>query len=208
MTAAMRVSGEHAELEWAAAGNALDGAASGDLHLVLPGSPRSILCVMDGLGHGADARRAARECALILEAHRDEALLDLVRHCNEGLRATRGVAMTLGLLDTARRELEWVAVGNVEGLVLRRSSPRNRTHAAVVQRGGVVGYRLPPLKVSRVELAPGDVIVLATDGIKSGFHESLDLRHAARELADEIVAAHGKTSDDSLALVVRYRGAS
>jgi phosphoserine phosphatase RsbX len=205
---ALRAGGEHAELEWASSGNALDGATSGDLQLVLPGSPRSIVCVMDGLGHGADAGRAAHECALILEAHRGEALLDLVRHCNEGLRATRGVAMTLGLLDAARSELEWVAIGNVEGLVLRRGPARNRTHAAVVQRGGVVGYRLPPLKVSQVELAPGDVIVLASDGIKSGFHESLDLRHGVRELADEILAAHGKTTDDALALVVRYRGAS
>jgi negative regulator of sigma-B (phosphoserine phosphatase) len=199
-------SGERAELEWAAAGRALDGATSGDLHLVLPGAPRSLLCVMDGLGHGGDARRAALECALILETHGAEELLDLVRYCHEGLRATRGVAMTLALLDTATTVLDWVCVGNVEGLVLRPGSPRRGTYAAVVQRGGVVGYQLPPLKVSHVALAPGDVIVLATDGIRGGFHESLDLAASAPELADDIVRRYAKTSDDALALVVRYRG--
>jgi negative regulator of sigma-B (phosphoserine phosphatase) len=194
------------ELEWAVAGSALDGDASGDLHLVLPGSPRSLLCVMDGLGHGIDAQRAARECAHILEANPGATLLELVRQCNDGLRATRGVAMTLGLLDAVQGELEWVAIGNVEGLVLRPGLGQGRSHAAVVQRGGVVGYRLPPLKVSQVTLAPGDLIVFATDGIKSGFHESLDLHAPAREIADDIFRRFAKTSDDALALVVRYRG--
>jgi phosphoserine phosphatase RsbX len=201
-----RQDGEVAELEWASTGSALEGDASGDLHLVLPGSPRSLLCVMDGLGHGIDAQRAARECAHILEAHRGAALLELVQHCNEGLRATRGVAMTLALLDAARAELEWVSIGNVEGLVLRPGLGQRGSHAAVVQRGGVVGYRLPPLKVSLVALAPGDVIVFATDGIKSGFHESLALCDPAQEIADDIYQRFAKMSDDALALVVRFRG--
>jgi serine phosphatase RsbU (regulator of sigma subunit) len=206
MTSGEHIRDEGAALEWAAAGKALDGTTSGDLHLVLPGSPRSLVAVMDGLGHGPDAQRAASECALILEAHRGEPLLDLVHHCNEGLRGTRGVALTLALLEAERATLEWVSIGNVEGLVLRRGQPRKLTYAAVVQRGGVVGYRLPPLKVSRVDLAPGDVIVLATDGIKSGFHESLELGQSARDLADDIVMRYAKGSDDALALVARYYG--
>jgi negative regulator of sigma-B (phosphoserine phosphatase) len=206
MTDDGRPRGERPELEWAAAGSALDGTTSGDLHLVLPGSPHWLLCVMDGLGHGVDAQRASKECALILETHRDEPLLDLVRYCHEGLRSTRGVAMTLGLLDAERAQLDWVSIGNVEGLVLRTGRPRNTAYAAVVQRGGVVGYRLPPLKVSHVALAVGDVIVLATDGIKGGFHELIDLDSSAQEIADAISSRHGKTSDDALALVLRYRG--
>jgi phosphoserine phosphatase RsbX len=194
------------EIEWATAGSALDGTASGDLHLVLPGSPLSLLCVMDGLGHGIDAQRAAIECAHILEAHRHATLLELVQRCNEGLRTTRGVAMTLALLDAARAELQWVSIGNVEGLVLRPGFGPGRSYAAVVQRGGVVGYRLPPLKVSHVTLAPGDLIVFATDGIKSGFHESLDLCAPVGEIADDVCQRFAKTSDDALALVVRYRG--
>jgi hypothetical protein len=80
-------------------------------------------------------------------------------------------------------------------------------HDAVVLRGGVVGYRLPPLKVSSVALAPRDWIVLATDGIKSGFSAALDLSLGPRELADDIVLRFAKGSDDALVLVVRCLGA-
>jgi serine/threonine protein phosphatase PrpC len=197
---------EPAALDWAVTASALDGDTSGDLHLIIPGHSQSLVCVMDGLGHGHDARLASRECAEILKAHRGAPLLELVQHAHEGLRGTRGVAMTLALIDPVSGQLEWVAVGNVEGLVLRQGLPRGAMHDAVVLRGGVVGYRLPPLKVSRVALAPNDLLVFASDGIKSGFSAGLDLSLGVQELADDIARRFTKGSDDALVLVVRYLG--
>lgn len=205
MTNANELTSAPSRLEWGVAQCALDGLESGDLHLVIPGTPQSLLCVMDGLGHGPDARRAADECANILRAHRGAPLLDLVQHAHEGLRATRGVAMTLALVDESTGQLEWVAIGNVEGVVLRGGLPRGKMHDAVIQRGGVVGYRLPPLKVSQVELRAGDVIVLASDGIKSGFSEGLDITPSVQQIADDIFSRFGKKSDDALVMVARYR---
>ena len=188
------------------ASTALDGHVSGDLHLVLPGAPRSLLCVMDGLGHGPEAREAADECAAVLRLHANAAPLDLVQYCHEGLRSTRGVAMTLATLDMSSGELAWVAIGNVEGMVLRPGQPRGSHHGAVIQRGGVVGYRLPPLKLSQVWLEPGDVIVMATDGIRSGFVSSVDVTVEPQPLAEDIVRRFSKGTDDALALVARYDG--
>ena len=192
-------------LEWGAAGAALDGQASGDHYLVLPDAERPLVCMMDGLGHGVDARRASLDCASILEAHSGAALIDLVGYCHEGLRGTRGVAMTLLQIDRERDLLEWVAVGNVEGLVLREGLARGATFSAVVQRGGVVGYRLPPLKATHVNLQAGDLLVLATDGIQSGFADSVDQRLAPQELADTLLSRFARPSDDRLVLVLRYR---
>ena len=191
-------------LTFGVASTALDGHASGDLHLVLPGAARSLLCVMDGLGHGPDARQAAEECAEVLCMHPSEPVLDLVQYCHEGLRSTRGVAMTLASLDMGSGELAWVAVGNVEGMVLRPGQPPGTHHGAVIQRGGVVGYRLPPLKLSTVPLEPGDVIVMATDGIRGGFSSSLDAALEPQKLAEDIVRCFSKGTDDALALVARY----
>lgn len=195
-------------LEWGVAGAALDGEASGDHYLILPDARRALICMMDGLGHGVDARRASLDCASVLEAHSEAPLLDLVGYCHEGLRGTRGVAMTLLQIDCERDLLEWVAVGNVEGLVLREGLARGATFSAVVQRGGVVGYRLPPLKVSHVNLQAGDLLVLATDGIHSGFADGVDQRQAVQELADTILSRFARASDDQLVLVLRYRKGS
>ena len=48
--------------------------------------------------------------------------------------------------------------------------------------------------------------VLATDGIKSGFSDTLELTLGVQDLADDIVRRFGKTSDDALVLVARYLG--
>jgi len=192
-------------IEWGVASSAVDG-ESGDLHCVIPGSACSIICAIDGLGHGPEAALAARECAAIVRAHSSDPLEELVRRCHDGLRDTRGVALTLGRVDAQSEQLSWLAVGNVDGLVLRRGLVRGPTLDAVLQRGGVVGYRLPGLKVSAVALAPNDLIVLATDGIRSGFVNSLDPTLGVQELADQICSRFARGSDDALALVVRYLG--
>ena len=51
---------------------------------------------------------------------------------------------------------------------------------------------------------PGDVMVLATDGIDSGFARAIAQGGAAQDVADRILAEHGKASDDALVVVVRY----
>ena len=192
-------------IEWAVASSAIDG-ESGDLHCVVPGPVCSVICAIDGLGHGPDAAIAARECAAIVREHAGDTLAELVQSCHEGLRATRGAALTVGRIDARRSLLSWVAVGNVEGLVLRRGLVRGLTLDAVLPRGGVVGYRLPGLKISEVSLAPNDLIVLATDGIKSGFANALNPGLSVQELADQICSRSSRGTDDALALVVRYLG--
>jgi negative regulator of sigma-B (phosphoserine phosphatase) len=197
-------SAEAPRIEWAVASAALDGQASGDLHVVCHDEHRSLLGVIDGLGHGPEARRAARECAATLETFADAPLLNLVGYCHEALRGTRGVALTLCRVERARGDLEWLSIGNVEGLVLREGSPRKRAHAAVLQRGGVLGYRLPPLESRHVALADGDLIVLATDGIEAGFAAAVDPLLDVQVLADFVLGNYARTSDDRLVLVARY----
>jgi phosphoserine phosphatase RsbX len=195
-------------LSWAVASTPLEDGASGDLHVVLHSDTHTLLCVIDGLGHGPNAKHAAVECASILRAHAGCAILDLFRCCHAGLRETRGVVMTAALIDESTGLLDWAGVGNVEGVVWRPSGMRGNICASVVARGGVVGFRLPPLKSSQVALAPGDIIVLVTDGVHSDFTNGIDARWSADELANELLRNFSKTTDDALVLVASYGGAA
>ena len=47
-------------------------------------------------------------------------------------------------------------------------------------------------------------MVLATDGIESGFAEAITAGGAAQEIADRILARHARAADDALVVVVRY----
>ena len=51
------------------------------------------------------------------------------------------------------------------------------------------------------------MIVLATDGIASGFAQDIAVGGTAQQIADRILDAHGRAADDALVVVVRYRAA-
>ena len=53
---------------------------------------------------------------------------------------------------------------------------------------------------------PGDVLVLATDGIQAVFADSLDISGSAQAITERILAAHRRPTDDALVVAVRYLG--
>ena len=194
-------------LEWGWAGAALDGGESGDLHVIVPLPDGALLAVIDGLGHGPEAAHAASEAASILKAHAALSVDELVARCHEALRKTRGAVMSLVALDARSAKIDWVGVGNVEGLLFHTDALGRRTHEAISTRGGVLGYRLPPLHVRTVPIYPRDVLVLASDGIRAEFSAEIEPEWPPQAIADWVLGRYGRASDDALVLVARYLGA-
>jgi serine phosphatase RsbU (regulator of sigma subunit) len=191
-------------VDWGVASVALDGdPVSGDLHVVAEFEGGALIGAIDGLGHGQEAAVAARESANLLQAHAAESLELLVRQCHDALRKTRGAVMTLASFDRRGDCMTWLGVGNVDGVLVR--ADRLARHA-VSTRGGVVGYKLPPLRVDSLSVEVGDTLILATDGVRGGFADDAEIFRDPRDLARSIVGRYGKGSDDALVLVARYRG--
>lgn len=190
-------------VEWGIAGRPLDGyEPSGDLHVAVPYDGGILMGVIDGLGHGVEAAVASREAAHVCEIHAGRAnLLDLMTLCHGALKHTRGAVLSLAAIDLAAGSLEWVGIGNVEGILLR--GPPARGKESLLLRGGVVGYKYTPPRASVVPVHIGDILILATDGIAGAFVSTDPGALSAQELADHILACHGKSTDDALVLVVR-----
>jgi phosphoserine phosphatase RsbX len=201
---------ERSLIEWASAGAALgdDTDASGDLSLIARFPAGALVAVIDGLGHGLEAASAARQTARILEASARDSVTELVHRCHEGLRQTRGVVMSLASFNAVNSSMTWIGVGNVDALLLRADPFASRPRESINARGGIVGYQLPPLRAAAVSVWPGDTMIMATDGIRSGFTSVLSGEMAPREMADSIMGQYCKGSDDALVLVVRYTGAT
>jgi negative regulator of sigma-B (phosphoserine phosphatase) len=193
-------------IEWSAAGSALDGVQSGDMHLVLPFADGALLAVMDGLGHGPAAALAARTAADVLEENADEPLPELLQRCHEGLRKTRGVVMSLASFRSSDSSMSWVGVGNVEGVLIRWHSTPQFRDEALATRGGVIGYKLPPVRTRVIPVSVGDTLILTTDGIRNGFAADMIMENSPQDIAKSILARHAKGSDDALVLVARYLG--
>jgi surface antigen len=176
--------------------------------------------VADGLGHGPEAAVAARAAALVCEAHAESTLTELMTLCHEALRRTRGAALSLASFDPAAGVIDWVGVGNVEGVLIRASTAADTQdpHLTVGNgkvayesfrlHGGVVGYQIPTLRPSTFAIRGGDVVIIATDGISSGFCRTAPGTLGCQELADMILSGYNRLSDDALVLVIRYHGQS
>jgi len=188
------------------AGMPLAEGPSGDLPVVISGAKRAIVAVIDGLGHGSEAALAAQVAAEIVSTHAAATVAELCVSCHEGLRKTRGVVMTIASFELGSSVLEWCGVGNVDAVLFHLDPAAPRAREALATRGGVLGHRLPPLKVGSQPLWPGDLLVLASDGIRSGFSEHVQPTADPQTIADQLLETCGKSTDDALVLAARYNG--
>jgi negative regulator of sigma-B (phosphoserine phosphatase) len=194
-----------ARLELGIAERALPGERrSGDRAVLAAYDGGALVAAIDGLGHGADAADAADRAAEVMTAQPDEEPGRMLQACHRALRRTRGAVMTIAWFDLIDGSLSWTGVGNVEGRLVHAAAGPNAPTEGALTKGGVVGYNLPSIRVTGTDLEEGDVMVLATDGIDSGFARAILAGGSAQEIADRILAAHGKESDDALVVVVRY----
>jgi phosphoserine phosphatase RsbX len=192
-------------IEWARSGRALPGeVTSGDLGVVLPFEGGVLVGVIDGLGHGREACKAAAAAERALTREPSAPLTELFERCHEELRETRGVVMSIATFD-GTGTMQWLGVGNVEAILVRAGSDASE---AIPSRGGTVGYLLPKLLTTTILVTHGDTLVLATDGIRHGFKQEVRTSRTPQEIADEILANWRRETDDCCVIVARYVGGS
>jgi hypothetical protein len=192
-------------IEWASARMVAPGHSdSGDECCVRTLDQRTMIAVLDGLGHGPDAASAARRGVHLLEQSRAHDVETLVRECHNGLRGSRGVVMSLAMFDSRERTMTWIGIGNVRGSLW---SPHSTTWKSLLLRGGVVGDTLPLLQASVVPMDEGDTLAFTTDGVGTEIDDHL-LKGSSLQVTAERILARGRTGhDDALVLLARYRGA-
>lgn len=196
-------------IEWGLATQAMAGEAdSGDLEVVEAFAGGVLVGAIDGLGHGREAAEVARLAAGTLAGHAGETVASLVRRCHGALLETRGVVMSLASFNSVDSTITWAGVGNVGATLLRGESTRLLRRETLLLRGGVVGFQLPALSEEVLTVAPGDTLVLATDGVRPEYTEGLVLGPSPQELAERILAQHLKGSDDALVLVAQFVGSA
>ncbi|HEX9876065.1 MAG TPA: SpoIIE family protein phosphatase [Gammaproteobacteria bacterium] len=195
-------------MEWGAAISSLDAGGCGDAHFVAPLSDGALVAAIDGLGHGVEAAAAARLATQCLARNAAEPVALLIQRCHEALHGTRGAAMTIASWHFEDSSMNWAGIGNVEAVLLRADREAQPDRESITLRGGVVGYRLPSVRVSSVTLFRGDTLIMATDGIASEFISDVAREASPREVAENVHRDYARGTDDALVLVVRYLGGS
>jgi phosphoserine phosphatase RsbX len=193
-------------LDWSVAQRTRPGEQeSGDRYLVQVESRTTLVAVIDGVGHGPEAAAAAEAALRAVSANFGGSLVETMHECHAALQKTRGAVVSLASFNGRENRMDWLSVGNVESVLIRLSE-----HGLVHQEmlplyRGVVGNRIPSLAASVLPMRRGDILILATDGIRTGFaDDSLKVFPSTRKVADRIAEDFWRGNDDALVLVARY----
>ena len=193
---------------WSILHLALPGQAeSGDRYYVKAFDDRVLLAAIDGLGHGDEAAMASKKAIRVLDEHasKTDSLMDLIKRCHEDLKDTRGAVMNIASFNLKKATMLWIGIGNVHGLFFHREKGEiHPSQVTIIQRGGIVGFRLPVLQVTMMPLKFGDTLIFTTDGFKNDYADDLFLQGSTEQIAEYISNGYAKNNDDALILVARY----
>lgn len=188
-------------INWGAVCRAKQGqTVSGDVYTVQEYAEGRVLAsVIDGLGGGQEAERAARLAAQTLRQYPDIPLQDLIRRSHAALHSTRGAVIGLLRLDLSANQATYVGVGNIGVQVYSRQPIKP------ISKNGILGFRLPNLLELRYTYDAGDLFVLYSDGVSSHFAQDnkIDLKQPPQGMAEQVLAQYGKFTDDATVLVIK-----
>jgi phosphoserine phosphatase RsbX len=188
-------------ITWGAVCRAKQGQSiSGDVYVVREYAEGCVLIsVIDGLGGGSEAERAARLAAQTLEQYPDYPLQDLIRRSHTALHSTRGAVIGLLRLELDSSQATYVGVGNIGVQVYSRQPIKP------ISKNGILGFRLPSLLELRYVYDPGDIFVLYSDGVSNNFAQDnkIDIKQPPQRLAEQILASYGKHTDDATVVAIK-----
>lgn len=207
-----------AHLDIGAATRALPGCdVNGDAFVSIAWDDGILVGVIDGVGHGREAHRAACAARQYVEKHFDRPLAEIFSGTARVCHGTRGVVMALArfdcIPDTQREEclqqridrITFASIGNIEARAYGGSGRMNLQ----VRRGilGLMGFMHQPV-VSTSNWCADHMLVIHSDGVRS--HWSFDsfpefITLPADQVAAKLLHNMGRAEDDATVLVVKNK---
>lgn len=162
--------------------------------------------VVDGLGHGSEAAKAAMAAVEAFERWVTDDPRDAVLAAHKSMLGTRGGVLTVCRLDPSRQAVQVAGVGNI---TVRIAGPGGRS--GFLTAPGTVGttVRAPKVQTETGPWQPGTRMIMYTDGVGSGADptDPILLRHHPSIVAAVLHRDHGRGTDDATVVVTTDAGA-
>ena len=164
-------------------------------------SDRTLVAVVDGLGHGRGAAEAAQEAIATFRQRVDLSPGDILNYIHDSLRKTRGAVAAIAEIRPKEGTLIYAGVGNISGVVLSGGESRS-----LVSHNGTLGVIAPRIQEFRSEWPSDAILVLHSDGLHSKWdlssHSGILSKHPAI-IGGALLRDFRRQRDDASVLVVK-----
>lgn len=173
---------------------------NGDSFVVKQWGQKALVAVIDGLGHGQPAHRAAETARQYVENHFDAPLSSIFTGVARACVATRGVVMAAALFDGAQEIFSFASLGNVEARIFNSSN-----HARLLITRGILGHTNKIPAVKNFPWDPNSVFVMHSDGLLSRWHwaEFMFANELPSRIAQRLLSMLARKEDDATVIVVK-----
>ena len=178
---------------------------SGDDAVVLKSISGFVAAVCDGLGHGPEAREASNRAIEVLSQQPGLDLNQLMITLNGEVARTRGCVISIARFNRADGSIEYVSAGDVYAHLYHLRDAHFFTPTPLVI--GTGQFQKQRIRVERVTVKPGSVLVMFTDGLKSRTTlkgELEVLRQPVITIAQHLLDKNSRPDDDALVCVIRF----
>lgn len=172
---------------------------NGDNYILKSFDNKTLFGVIDGLGHGIGASEASNIARISILEHFSEELDVIVEFLHQKLKKTRGVALSLGLIDYELEVFKYVGIGNVLARIFNAPAP-----IRPLNYNGTLGVSLRKYKIFDYPWDQNNVIILTSDGISSKYvlDDFFDVLYQhSMKIGQRIFKKFGKYYDDATILI-------
>jgi anti-sigma regulatory factor (Ser/Thr protein kinase) len=174
---------------------------SGDGWACHADSERTLVLLVDGIGHGLEAHDAAKEAIASFREHAGLGPGDILGYLHDALRKTRGAVAAVAEIRPGQRQLTYAGVGNISCVLLAAG----KSHS-LVSHNGTLGSTLRKIQEFRVEWPPDGVLILHSDGVQTRWdlssYAGLLARHSA-VIGGALLRDFRRQRDDASVVVVK-----
>lgn len=159
------------------------------------------ILVVDGLGHGLLAAEASRAAVAAFRKDPGTCVTQSISRVHDALRATRGAAGAIAMIDRRAGQVRFCGVGNIAGSIVSGSENRH-----LVSHNGILGHSEPRIAQFSYPWNDSCQLVMHSDGISGRWRidDSPGLwRRSPSLIAGVLCRDWVRGRDDATAVVAR-----
>jgi len=133
---------------------------SGDAWACEVDDDRSLLLVVDGLGHGAAAASAASQALRIFQDDRHLSPGAMVEAAHAALRSTRGAVLAIAEINFEQQSVYFAGIGNISATIFSFNKHHN-----LLSHNGTVGHEIRKIQEFSYPWYGNGLLIMHSDGL-------------------------------------------